>query len=117
MVNSAGLKDKIEIIPKKSQNIKDNAPEYVVDKGGKDGEKAGGGDCGQHEAGVIHPGEGVHTWAGKIFVSLWKVKLDNEKHLGRRNDRPEFEEHWDKEDSGSPGKEEQLFANKSGINL
>ena len=51
------------------------------------------------------------------FFSLWKVELDNEKHLGRRNDRPEFEEHWDKEDSGSPGKEEQLFANKSGINL
>ena len=68
----------------------------------------------KHKAGVIHPGEGVHTWAGKIFVSLWKVKLDNEKHLGRRNDRPEFEERWDKEDSGSPGKEEQLFANESG---
>ena len=94
----------MEKFPKKRSNIKDNAPEYVVDKGGKDGEKAGGGDCGQHEAGVIHPGEGVHAWVGKIFVSLWKVELDNEKHLGRRNDRPEFEEHWDKEGFGSPGK-------------
>ena len=40
---------------------------------------------------------------GRLF-SLWKVELDNEKHLGRRNDRPEFEEHWDEEGFGSPGK-------------
>ena len=40
---------------------RERTPEYMVNEGGKDGEKTSWGDCCHCETGVVHHCVGVHT--------------------------------------------------------